>query len=123
MPRNSRSREIYPISYRELYVEDIEDISPSMRRITFSGEQLQEHERDGISVPSLLSHGFDDDVRLIFPDPETGERPHPIAQNDGNLLWPETVKNLFRTYTVRYFDAVNGRLAGQVRLSGVSTFR
>lgn len=111
MPRNSRSREIYPISYRELYVEDIEDISPSMRRITLSGEQLQEHEHDGISVPSLLSHGFDDDVRLIFPDPETGERPHPIAQNDGNLLWPETVKNLFRTYTVRYFDAVNGRLA------------
>ena len=111
MPRNSRSREIYPISYRELYVENIEDISPSMRRITFSGEQLQEHERDGISVPSLLSHGFDDDVRLIFPDPETGERPHPIAQNDGNLLWPEAVKNLFRTYTVRYFDAVNGLLA------------
>lgn len=56
-----------------------------MRRITLSGEQLQEHERDGISVPSLLSHGFDDDVRLIFPDPETGERPHPIAQNDGKL--------------------------------------
>lgn len=111
MPRNSRSREIYPISYRELYVENIEDISPSMRRITFSGEQLQEHERDGISVPSLLSHGFDDDVRLIFPDPETGERPHPIAPNDGNLLWPEAVKNLFRTYTVRYFDAVNGLLA------------
>lgn len=108
MPRNSRSREIYPISYRELYVEDIEDISPSVRRITLSGEQLQEHEHDGISVPSLISHGFDDDVRLIFPDPETGERPHPIAQKDGNLLWPETVKNLFRTYTVRYFDAVNG---------------
>ncbi|WP_297553374.1 siderophore-interacting protein [uncultured Corynebacterium sp.] len=92
-------------------MENIEDISPAMRRITLSGEQLQEHERDGISVPSLLSHGFDDDVRLIFPDPETGERPHPIAQNDGNLLWPEAVKNLFRTYTVRYFDAVNGRLA------------
>lgn len=111
MPRNSRSREIYPISYRELYVEEIEDISPSMRRITLSGEQLQDHERDGISVPSLVSHGFDDDVRLIFPDPETGERPHPIAQNDGNLLWPEAVKNLFRTYTVRHFDAVRGRLA------------
>lgn len=111
MPRNSRSREIYPISYRELYVEEIEDILPAMRRITLSGEQLQEHDRDGIYVPSLVSHGFDDDVRLIFPDPETGERPHPIAQNDGNLLWPEAVKNLFRTYTVRHFDAVRGRLA------------
>lgn len=111
MPRTSRSREIYPISYRELYVENIEDISPAMRRITLSGEQLRDHDRDGISVPSLISHGFDDDVRLIFPDPETGERPHPIAQNDGNLLWPEAVKNLFRTYTVRYFDAVRGRLA------------
>ncbi|MBK4148231.1 siderophore-interacting protein [Corynebacterium macginleyi] len=110
MPRNSRNKEIYPISYRELYVENIEDISPAMRRITFSGEQLQEHDRDGIFVPSLVSNGFDDDVRLIFPDPETGERPHPIAQDNGNLLWPETVKNLFRTYTVRHFDAVGGQL-------------
>lgn len=110
MPRNSRTKEIYPISYRELYVEIVEDISPAMRRITFSGEQLQEHDRDGIFVPSLVSNGFDDDVRLIFPDPETGERPHPIAQDNGNLLWPETVKNLFRTYTVRHFDAVGGQL-------------
>ena len=110
MPRNSRNKEIYPISYRELYVEIVEDISPAMRRITFSGEQLQEHDRDGIFVPSLVSNGFDDDVRLIFPDPETGERPHPIAQDNGNLLWPETVKNLFRTYTVRHFDAVGGQL-------------
>lgn len=111
MPRNSRGREIYPISYRELYVQNVEDISPCMRRITLSGEQLQEHKHDGISVPALLSNGFDDDVRLIFPDPETGERPHPIAQKDGNLLWPEAVKNLFRTYTVRHFDAANQRLA------------
>ncbi|MBK4149639.1 SIP domain-containing protein [Corynebacterium macginleyi] len=110
MPRNSRNKEIYPISYRELYVEIVEDISPAMRRITFSGEQLQEHDRDGIFVPSLVSNGFDDDVRLIFPDTETGERPHPIAQDNGNLLWPETVKNLFRTYTVRHFDAVGGQL-------------
>ncbi|WP_325168553.1 siderophore-interacting protein [Corynebacterium macginleyi] len=91
-------------------MEIVEDISPAMRRITFSGEQLQEHDRDGIFVPSLVSNGFDDDVRLIFPDPETGERPHPIAQDNGNLLWPETVKNLFRTYTVRHFDAVGGQL-------------
>lgn len=110
MPRNSRTKEIYPISYRELYVEDVEDLSPSMRRITFSGEQLREHVCDGIFVPSLVSNGFDDDVRLIFPDPETGERPHPVAQDNGNLLWPEAVKNLFRTYTVRHFDAVGGRL-------------
>ncbi|WP_325168310.1 siderophore-interacting protein [Corynebacterium macginleyi] len=91
-------------------MEIVEDISPAMRRITFSGEQLQEHDRDGIFVPSLVSNGFDDDVRLIFPDTETGERPHPIAQDNGNLLWPETVKNLFRTYTVRHFDAVGGQL-------------
>ena len=110
MPRNSRTKDIHPISFRELSVSDIRDISPSMRRITFTGDQLRAHTRDGISVPALVSEGFDDDVRLIFPDPDTGQRPHPQVRDDGNLLWPQDLKNLFRTYTVRAYNADRGEV-------------
>lgn len=110
MARNSRDREIYPITIRELQVADIEDITPGMRRITLTGDQLRAHSAFGVDAPPLVSDGFDDDIRIIFPDPATGERPHPITREDATVLWQEEVKDLFRTYTVRSFDASRGRL-------------
>lgn len=63
-----------------------------------------------MDAPSLVSTGFDDDIRIIFPDPATGERPCPITRQDATVLWQDEVKNLFRTYTVRSFDAARGHL-------------
>ncbi|WP_297008021.1 siderophore-interacting protein [uncultured Corynebacterium sp.] len=101
MPRISRDTDIYPISLRELEVLRVEDLTPAMRRITFGGSGLLAHTRDGEPVPALVSDGFDDDVRLILPDPTTGERPYPHSLGDGRLDWNEQVNDLFRTYTVR----------------------
>lgn len=101
MPRISRDTDIYPISLRELEVLRVEDITPAMRRVTFGGAGLLAHTRDGEPVPALVSDGFDDDVRLILPDPETGDRPYPKSLGDGRLDWNEQVNDLFRTYTVR----------------------
>lgn len=110
MVRNSRDKEIYPITIRELQVAGIEDITPGMRRITLTGEQLRSHNAFGVEAPPLVSNGFDDDIRIIFPDPATGERPCPITREDATVLWQDDVKNLFRTYTVRSFDANRGHL-------------
>lgn len=110
MARNSRDKEIYPITLRALEVVRVEDVSPAMRRVVFTGEQLRANDAHGVNVPELISDGFDDDIRMIFPDPETGERPHPVHHEDGSLEWVEDVMDLFRTYTVRSFDADKGEL-------------
>ncbi|QDZ42245.1 siderophore-interacting protein [Corynebacterium sp. sy039] len=104
MPRNSRQIDISPISVRELEVLRIEDLTTGMRRIIFGGSQLGEHTYRNFLVPALKSTGFDDDVRLIFPHPTTGERPRPEPDADGRLQWDAQVKDLFRTYTVQHWD-------------------
>ena len=38
MKRNSRHHDIYPISLREITVSRVEDITPGMRRITFTSD-------------------------------------------------------------------------------------
>lgn len=108
MKRNSRHHDIYPISLREITVSRVEDITPGMRRITFTSDQFDAHQQGDVHVPEMISTGFDDDVRLIFPHPETGERPAPRALGDGRLEWTAEINELFRTYTVRRWDADAG---------------
>lgn len=109
MARSSRYQDIYPISLRELELIEVTDINPGMRRLVFTGD-LHAHERDGVMMPELISDGFDDDVRIIFPHPDTGERPYPAPLGDGNLDWTAEIKDLFRAYTVRTFDKEAGTL-------------
>ncbi|MDO4915877.1 siderophore-interacting protein [Corynebacterium sp.] len=110
MKRNSRHHDIYPISLREITVSRVEDITPGMRRITFTSDQFDAHQQGDVHVPEMISTGFDDDVRLIFPHPETGERPAPRALGDGRLEWTAEINELFRTYTVRRWDADAGEV-------------
>lgn len=110
MGKNSRDRDIYPISVRELEVVEVEQINSGMRRVVFGGEQLAAHAYAGFEVPGLVSDGFDDDVRLIFPDPATGARPRPEPDERGVVQWTAEVKDLFRTYTVRRWEPEAGRL-------------
>ncbi|WPF65766.1 MULTISPECIES: siderophore-interacting protein [unclassified Corynebacterium] len=110
MGKNSRDRDIYPISVRELEVLEIQQINSGMRRVVFGGEQLAAHSYAGFEVPHLVSDGFDDDVRLIFPDPATGARPRPEPDERGINQWSAEVKDLFRTYTVRRWEPEVGRL-------------
>ncbi|MBI8999485.1 siderophore-interacting protein [Corynebacterium sp. CCM 9185] len=111
MARSSRHHDIYPISIRELEVIRTEDVTPGMRRVVLGGPGLRSHVRDGHDVPAFISDGFDDDVRIIFPDPVTGSRPYPPPTGDGRLQWNEEVNRLFRTYTVRHFDADEGEVS------------
>jgi NADPH-dependent ferric siderophore reductase len=108
VPRISRDTDIYPISLRELEVVRVADVTPGMRRVTFGGPGLHAHTRDGVAVPALVSDGFDDDIRIIFPDPVTGARPYPAPLADGRLDWNAEVNDLFRTYTVRSWRPESG---------------
>ena len=109
MPRNSRSREIYPVTLRDVEVMRVEDVTPNLRRITLGGEELGVGTRRGADSPEFVSTGFDDDVRIIFPHPTTGERPFPRPLGNGNLEWTEEIKNLFRAYTCLLYTSPSPR--------------
>jgi NADPH-dependent ferric siderophore reductase len=72
---------------RMLAVEQIERLTPHLLRITFGSTELE-----GFSSP-----GFDDHVKLCFPDPQSGEI---ILPGDGSNKKP-----IMREYTPRFFDA------------------
>lgn len=119
MSRVSRDLSMYPIIARQLEVQKIVDITPGMRRIVFGGAKLGEHQDRGHTIPAMHSLGFDDDVRLIFPDPATGELPEPTLSEHGTVIWDVRTKELFRTYTVRWLNHETGEVAIDFARHGV----
>ncbi|MDO4254487.1 MAG: siderophore-interacting protein [Kocuria sp.] len=118
MQRTSRQTTVYPITIRQLEVLRVHDVTPGMRRVVLGGPGLAEHERNGVTIPQFCSSGFDDDVKIIVPDPVTGLCPIPQPQPGGTVAWTEEAIALARTYTVRSFDADLGELAIDFVLHG-----
>lgn len=77
---------------RMLIVKNIERLSPHLLRITFFSDDFDD----------FVTPGFDDHVKLCFPDPETGEIVLPGAGSDK--------KPIMREYTPRLFDAESNLL-------------
>lgn len=109
MARSIRPSLIEPITLRELSVIDAFDISASMRRIVLGGPQLAGFRSGDFELPPLVTSGFDDEIKVFFPDPVSGELHLPI-QRDRVIEWPRDPRPVSRTYTVRSFDAERGRL-------------
>lgn len=118
MQRTSRQITVYPITIRQVEVLRVYDLTPGMRRVVFGGPGLAEHERDGVTIPQFRSSGFDDDVKIIVPDPVTGLCPIPKPQPGGTVAWTEEAIALARTYTVRSFNADIGELTIDFVLHG-----
>lgn len=103
MPRNSRPMHVFPIALRDSTVSRIVDVTPNLRRLTLTGSELRGGPRDGFDRLPFASLGFDDHVKLVFPDPD-GHAPHPGQQADGKVAWnPEGIA-ASRDYTVRSVD-------------------
>lgn len=118
MQRTTRETTVYPIAIRELQVQRVEDLSPHMRRVVLGGPGLDAHERNGVAIPPFRSTGFDDDVKIIVPDPVTGLCPIPEPQPGGTVAWTEESVALARTYTVRSVDPETGEIAMDFVLHG-----
>ncbi|RUP80711.1 siderophore-interacting protein [Kocuria sp. HSID17590] len=118
MQRTTRETTVYPIAIRELQVQRIEDLSPHMRRVVLGGPGLEAHERNGVPVPAFRSTGFDDDVKIIVPDPVTGLCAIPEPQPGGTVAWTDESVALARTYTVRSVDTEAGEVALDFVLHG-----
>jgi len=98
-----------PIVLRELEVTAVSQVSPLMRRITLGGEQLGAFHSNGFDLPAFRSEGPDDHVKILLPDPKTGEL-HLPRQADGILDWGGGGRPTGRSYTPRSYDPTSGEL-------------
>lgn len=74
-------------------------IANSFYRIEFGGEALA----------GFTSPGFDDHIKVFFPDPATGELYLPQVTEEG-IVWPNGIRPLARDYTPLLFNAEKNRL-------------
>jgi len=97
----------HPLVFRHVQVLEVQDITPSMRRVIFGGEELA----------GFSSAAADDQVKLFFP--VNGEPlPRPTMGADG-LQFPEgAARPPLRDYTPRHFDAAARTLAIDFVLHG-----
>lgn len=95
IPDRTPQRVRHELKFRLLEVVRAERLTPGMVRVTLGGADLE----------GFASPGFDDHVKLFFPDPTTGEiimlRPGP----DGPEKAADGPRPTMRDYTPRHFDA------------------
>ncbi|MBE3000805.1 siderophore-interacting protein [Nocardiopsis sp. HNM0947] len=104
MPRTSRPLQIHPIVLRRAEVLRVADISPNMRRITLTGDDLTVGEMgEGFHRPAFRSDGFDDHVKLVVP-PADGALPRIGTQEEQRFAWNPEALAQTRDYTVRAWD-------------------
>ncbi|MFF3713009.1 SIP domain-containing protein [Streptomyces phaeochromogenes] len=110
MPRTSRRLTVHSPTLREVEVVRTVDITPGMRRVTLSGEQLRAFTTaDGLVRPPFESAGFDDDLAFYFPYPGQRDPVLPV-QGEAKLIVPKDPRPLSRVYTVRRWDPEAGEL-------------
>ncbi|MFT0846752.1 siderophore-interacting protein [Actinomycetaceae bacterium L2_0104] len=104
----SRRNKSYPIVVRDLEVTEVYNVTPLMRRVVVSGEQLGPFVNNGYEVGPFLTENADDHVKLIIGRAGV-DYPVP-AQEEGHLDWSRQALDRARDYTPRRFDPVAKRL-------------
>lgn len=101
LPDRTPKRHRHAVTLRALDVARTEKLSRSMVRIVLTGPELE----------GFTSLGFDDHVKMFFPQPGQTEPTLPVIGPNG-IEFPEGApRPLARDYTPRSFDAEKGELA------------
>ncbi len=87
-PNRTATRVRHELKFRQLRVVRTQQLTPHMVRITLGGADLA----------GFTSPGFDDHVKVFFPDAATGELVLPGGAEDGP-------RPTMRDYTPQHFDA------------------
>ncbi|MEJ8824267.1 siderophore-interacting protein [Variovorax humicola] len=95
LPDRTPQRVRHPLRFRKLEVRTVERVTPHLVRVTLNGDALE----------GFTSSGFDDHVKLVFPDETTGVLAMPTLSAEGKPEWPPGPKVILRDYTPRRFDA------------------
>ena len=94
-----RAGDTWPPDFRVLTVAAICDLTPCMRRIRFTGENLAHYD-----VQDQLH------CRLLFQNPSEQDPKWPRLGDNGRLVWPKGRQLASRIYTMRTVDAAAGTL-------------
>lgn len=86
MARTRREAVAWPTILRELRVVRVADVSATTRRVTLTGDQLNEFAVAGGSAAAFRSDGFDDHVKLLVPLEGSNRPPLPV-QGPDRLEW------------------------------------
>lgn len=81
------------LRFRHIKVVSKIQVANSFWRIVFSGSELA----------GFTSRGFDDHIKVFFPDAQTGELHLPTITADG-IVWKEGARPVSRDYTPLAFD-------------------
>lgn len=84
----------------EFFVDRIEDVTPGMRRVHFSGPEVRDYMEAGPYVPN---------IKLLFAAP--GEKLQMPIRGENGIEWAEGQRAMVRTYTVRSANPAKGHLA------------
>lgn len=95
MPNHYPQRVRNELRFRQLTLLRSEKIAGGFQRLIFSGEDLQ----------GFSSRGFDDHIKLFFPQP--GSRFSPPVVTDEGIIWQNDVRPASRDYTPIYDAARN----------------
>ncbi|MBA4798091.1 MAG: siderophore-interacting protein [Rhizobiales bacterium] len=90
----------HEIRVRTLDVLEVRRLTPSMIRVTLGGSQLE----------GFTSLGFDDHIKMFFPDPGDNVPRLPIVGPQGLEMPEGQARPVARDYTVRAHDAERRRL-------------
>ena len=99
-PSFTVERQRHPIKVRLLTVKRITSLSPSMRRITFTGDDLG----------GFNSASFDDHVKLMVPNAAGEALSLPTLGESGLVFDENKAKPALRDYTPRRYDAAENEL-------------
>lgn len=91
----------HPLKLRQLQVARIEDVTPSLRRVTLAGEDLA----------GFVSASFDDHIKLFFPQPGQDAAVLPVLGPDGLVYAADAPRPVVRDFTPRSYNAEAGELA------------
>lgn len=92
-PHRTATRVRHELKFRQLTVVRTQQLTPHMVRITLGGADLT----------GFTSPGFDDHVKVFFPDPATGELILPSGP-PGSGAAQDGPRPTMRDYTPQYFD-------------------
>ncbi|WP_029605575.1 siderophore-interacting protein [Kozakia baliensis] len=106
LPTRTPLRVRHPLRRRLVQVSRIEQISPLMRRIIFSGKDLE----------GFVTAAADDHVKLFFPLPGRDQPTFPEIGPDGRLIPDPNI--IARDYTPRRFDPQKHELTIEFVLHG-----
>lgn len=100
VPDRNPRRVRHTLAFRNLEVAAVARVTPHLMRVTLRGDELA----------GFTSMGFDDHVKVFFPDPVTGALTLPVAGPDGPVFAEGQARPAARDYTPRQYDAVAGTL-------------